>query len=133
VGLSAQYSHVYIVTTHLTSKYDIHFNFFLTKPITEMVYNHTCAPSTIAFKDAAVLADCNEYLKRYYFLRNSLDKEEIYERINLLAGTSLPPRVLRECCAAAIRVPADGADPHQVHLPEEAKAHEEDTGGGGVQ
>lgn len=53
-----------------------------------MVYNHTVAPSTIAFKDAIVFADSNEYLKRYYFLRNALDKEEIYDRINLLAGTT---------------------------------------------
>jgi hypothetical protein len=51
-----------------------------------MVYNHTVAPATIAFKDAIVFADSNEYLKRYYFLRNALDKEEIYDRINLLAG-----------------------------------------------
>lgn len=54
-----------------------------------MVYNHTVAPATIAFKDAIVFADSNEYLKRYYFLRNALDKEEIYDRINLLAGTPL--------------------------------------------
>ena len=98
-----------------------------------MVYNQTLAPATIAFKDAAVLADSNEYLKRYYFLRNSLDKEEIYERINLLAGTSLTPRVLRQCRPAAIRVPAHGAHPHQVHRPLAVEAHEEDAGRGGVQ
>ena len=68
-------------------KYDIHFNFFLTKPITEVVYNQTYAPTTIAFKDAALLTDTNEYLKRYYFLKNALDKDEIFDRVRLLACT----------------------------------------------
>lgn len=77
------------MNAQLTRKYDIHFNFFLTKPANEIIYNHTSAISTIAFKDAVILADTNEYLKRYYFLRNALDKDEIYDRINLLAGT--PP------------------------------------------
>lgn len=77
------------VNRNLTRKYDIHFNFFLTKPTNEIIYNHTCAPTTIDFKDTAILADNNEYLKRYYFLKNALDKEEIYDRINLLAGTYL--------------------------------------------
>lgn len=75
------------VNAHLMRKYDIHFNFFLTKPITEVVYNQTYAPTTIAFKDAALLADTNEYLKRYYFLRNALDKDEIFDRVRLLACT----------------------------------------------
>ncbi len=73
------------VNQNLTRKYDIHFNFFLTKPTNEIIYNHTLAISTIDFKDRVILADSNEYLKRYYFLKNSLDKDEIFDRINLLA------------------------------------------------
>lgn len=88
MGLSAEYLYPnHTVNARLTSKYDIHFNFFLTKPVTEMVYNHTSAPATISFKDAVIFADNNEYLKRYYFLKNALDKDEIYDRINLLACT----------------------------------------------
>jgi hypothetical protein len=88
------------VSGRLTSKYDIHFNFFLTKPVTEMVYNHTAAPATIDFKDAAIFADSNEYLKRYYFLRNALDKDEIYDRVNLLAcsSTSTQSSTPTQCC-----------------------------------
>ncbi len=63
------------MNTNLTNKYDRHFNFFLTKPVTEIVYNHTNAPATIDFKDAIIFADNNEYLKRYYFLKNALDKD----------------------------------------------------------
>jgi len=74
-----------IVNEHLTSKYDIHFNFFFTKPTNEILFNHTIAPATLTFKDAVIFADNNDYLKRYYFLKNSQDKDEIFDRINLLA------------------------------------------------
>ncbi len=47
------------VNEHLTHKYDIHFNFFLTKPTNEIIYNHTCSTSTIDFKDTIILADTN--------------------------------------------------------------------------
>jgi hypothetical protein len=50
------------------------------------VYNQIHALTTIDFKDQVVLAENNEYLKRYYFLVNSQGKPEIYDRINLLAG-----------------------------------------------
>lgn len=73
------------VNEHLTRKYDIHFNFFFTKPTNEILFNHTTAPATLTFKDAVIFADNNDYLKRYYFLKNSQDKDEIFDRINLLA------------------------------------------------
>lgn len=58
-ALSSTCPLTHAVNAHLTNKYDIHFNFFLTKPITEMVYNHTAATTTISFKDAVILADNN--------------------------------------------------------------------------
>jgi hypothetical protein len=77
------------VNKHLTRKYDIHFNFFLTKPTNQILFNHTTAPATLTFKDAVIFADHNDYLKRYYFLKNALDKDEIFDRIRLLACSSL--------------------------------------------
>ena len=74
------------VTAQLGRKYAINFNFFLTREPNQIVYNHTTAPATIAFKDSVIFADHNEYLKRVYFLKNALDKDEIYDRIRLLAG-----------------------------------------------
>jgi hypothetical protein len=73
------------VNEYLTRKYDIHFNFFFTKPTNEILFNHTIAPTTLTFKDTVIFADNNDYLKRYYFLKNAQDKDEIFDRINLLA------------------------------------------------
>ena len=77
------------VTAHLVRKYTTHFNFFLTREPNQIVYNNTTSPATITFKDAVIFADHNEYLKRIYFLKNSLDKDEIYDRIRLLSGNPL--------------------------------------------
>lgn len=51
------------------------------------MFNHHLALNTIRFKDAAIFADSHEYLKRSYYLINSAGKEEISDRIALLAGT----------------------------------------------
>jgi hypothetical protein len=53
------YNPTKLVNTHLTNKYGIHFNFFLTKPTNEIVYNQTYATSTISFKDSVIYADNN--------------------------------------------------------------------------
>ena len=76
------------VDAQLRRKYDTQFNFFYTREPNEVIYNHTTVPATIHFKDAVIYADYNEYLKRYYFLTNALGKEEIYDRVRLLAGQS---------------------------------------------
>ena len=62
------------VHKHINNKYDTQFNFFLIKTTNEIIYNHVLSTNFIDFKDQIIYADHNEYLKRYYFLKNSLDK-----------------------------------------------------------
>jgi hypothetical protein len=68
-------------------KYDTKFNFFFAKPVMEIIYNQTHAQSTLAFKDAVVYSEHNEYLKRVYRIKNSAGRYEIRERIEMFAGT----------------------------------------------
>lgn len=59
------------------------------------MYNRATAPATLDYKDVAVLSEANEYLKRTYHIKNSAGRNEIYDRIRMLAGThSLMPRFL---------------------------------------
>ena len=55
--------------THLDFKYLLHFNFFLSKPINEILYELTHRPVTQAFLDSRYAAEDNEYLKRQYHLK----------------------------------------------------------------
>lgn len=50
----------------LFRKYDLPFNFYLTRPINHIIHNRTAQPPTILAKDIAVLVEDIEYLKRYY-------------------------------------------------------------------
>lgn len=68
-------------------KYDTHFNFFFAKPISEIVFNQT-SNATLNFKDIIVVAENNEYLKRIYRVRNAAGRNEIADRIQMLAGIS---------------------------------------------
>lgn len=76
MGRSQKYSSLtQTVNQQLNHRYNLHFNFFLTKPTNQILYNHTTAQATLTFKDAALYADNNDYLKRYYFLKNAQDKD----------------------------------------------------------
>ena len=56
----------------LNRKYHSQFNFHFSKCINQVVFNETIAPSTIAFKDAAIYSESIEYLKRHYYIINEI-------------------------------------------------------------
>lgn len=88
------------VNTQLAQKYDKKFNFFFAKPISEVVFNRTIAPATLDFKDIVVYSETNEYLKRLYYIKNNAGRNEIYDRIRMLAGKSFVS--LEFYCGAAM-------------------------------
>jgi hypothetical protein len=61
----------------------------LAKPITEIIFNHTTARATLDFKDIVILAENSEYLKRMYKVKNAAGRNEIADRIQMLAGNPL--------------------------------------------
>lgn len=67
-------------------KYENKFNFFLAKPISQMLFDDSRSIPNINLKDVVSLSDDTEYMNRIYRLKNSLGKEEIYERIRLIGG-----------------------------------------------
>lgn len=76
------------MSEQLFQKYDTKFNFFFAKPVTEIIFNQTSAMATLEFKDIIILAESSEYLKRMYRTRNAAGRNEIADRIQMLAGTS---------------------------------------------
>jgi len=67
-------------------KYEKKFNFFLSKPISQMQYDDSKSIPNIRFKDVVSLSDDTEYMNRIYRFYNSLGREEIYDRIRLIGG-----------------------------------------------
>jgi hypothetical protein len=74
------------VTVLLFRKYDLPFNFYLTRPINHIVHHRRAEPPTILAKDIAVLVEDIEYLKRYYSAKTPQGKNEIRDRMGLLLG-----------------------------------------------
>jgi len=70
-------------------KYESKFNFFLAKPISQMLFDDSKSIPNIKLKDVVSLSDDTEYMNRIYRFYNSLGKEEIYDRIRLIGGTLL--------------------------------------------
>lgn len=68
-------------------KYENKFNFFLAKPISQMIFDDSKSIPNIKLKDVVSLSDDTEYMNRIYRFKNSLGKEEIYDRIRLIGGT----------------------------------------------
>lgn len=71
----------------IVRKYDNAFNFFFAKPVSEIIFNQTYAAATLSYKDTVVLSESNEYLKRVYHIRNAANRNEIYDRIKMLASS----------------------------------------------
>ena len=71
---------------NLLAKYNAAFNFFFSKPINEIVLGRTCTAAFLDYKDSDIYGESNEYLKRTYHVRNAANRNEIEDRICMLAS-----------------------------------------------
>lgn len=91
------------------------------------MFNRTIASATLDFKDIVVYSESNEYLKRLYYIKNSAGRNEIYDRIRMLAGNSLSkPRFLLRGRHAEVRAPHDDHHENERCVSKASKANEKD-------
>jgi hypothetical protein len=55
-------------------KYSTELNFFMAKPIIEITYNQSKTNTALNYKEVIAFALENEYLKRFYQLKNAIGK-----------------------------------------------------------